>query len=70
MKAIGTGWSRGVTWQDVEVTRSPGGRPTIAFHGKAAEFAQKLGAVRAHLSITHTERQAMAQVILESEEER
>ncbi|HZL66643.1 MAG TPA: holo-[acyl-carrier-protein] synthase [Candidatus Limnocylindrales bacterium] len=68
MKAIGTGWSRGVTWQDVEVKRSPGGRPTIAFHGRAAEFSQKLGAVRAHLSITHTNESAMAQVILESEE--
>lgn len=68
MKAIGTGWSRGVTWHDVEVKRFPGGRPTVAFHGKAAEFFQKLGAVRAHLSITHTERQAMAQVILESDE--
>ena len=68
MKAIGTGWSRGVTWQDVEVKRFPGGRPTLAFHSRAAEFAQKLGAIHAHLSITHTERQAMAQVILESEE--
>jgi holo-[acyl-carrier protein] synthase len=68
MKAIGTGWSRGVRWQDVEVRRFPGGRPTMAFHGKAAEFAQKLGAVRTHLSITHTEQQAMSQVILESEE--
>jgi holo-[acyl-carrier protein] synthase len=69
MKAIGTGWSRGVTWQDIEVKRIPGGRPTVAFHGKAAEFFQKLGAVRAHLSITHTEQQAMAQVILESDKE-
>ena len=34
MKAIGTGWSRGVTWQDVEVTRVPGGRPTVTFHRK------------------------------------
>ena len=66
MKAIGTGWSGGVTWQDVEVTLVPGGRPTLTFHGKAAEFFQKLGAVRAHLSITHTKEQAMAQVILES----
>jgi holo-[acyl-carrier protein] synthase len=68
MKAIGTGWSRGVTWQDVEVTRVPGGRPTVTFHGKAAEFFHRLSAVRAHLSITHTKEQAMAQVILESEE--
>ena len=67
MKAIGTGWNRGVTWQDVEVTRVPGGRPTVAFHGKAAEFFRKLGAVRAQLSITHTKELAMAQVILESD---
>src|SRR5579862_9021312 len=42
MKAIGTGWNHGVAWRDVEVCRQPGGRPTIAFHGKAAEFAAKL----------------------------
>ncbi len=67
MKAIGTGWNRGVTWQDVEVKRVPGSRPTILFHGKAAEVFDKLGAARAHLSITHTQESAMAQVILESE---
>src|SRR6516162_6352529 len=69
MKAIGTGWSRGVRWQDVEVTRAPGGRPTVEFHGKGAEFFRKLGATRAHLSITHTRESAMAQVILESVQE-
>jgi holo-[acyl-carrier protein] synthase len=68
MKAIGTGWSRGVRWQDVEVTRVPGGRPTVTFHGKAAEFFHQLRAVRAHLSITHTQQSAMAQVILEGDE--
>jgi holo-[acyl-carrier protein] synthase len=66
MKALGTGWSRGVTWRDVEVCRVPGGRPTLAFHNKAAEFLRQLGATRAQLSITHTGRIAMAQVILES----
>jgi holo-[acyl-carrier protein] synthase len=66
MKAIGTGWSRGVTWQDVEVRRAPGGRPTIVFHNRAGEFFHRLGATRAHLSITHTKDSAMAQVILES----
>jgi len=67
MKAIGTGWSRGVTWRDVEVRRLPGGRPTIAFHGKAGEIFAKLGGVRAQLSITHTEQTAMAFVIVEGE---
>ena len=67
MKAIGTGWRHGVTWQDIEVKRVPGGRPTVAFSGKAAEFFAQLGATKAHLSLTHTAEFAMAQVILESE---
>lgn len=65
MKAIGTGWNHGVTWRDVEVSRLPGGRPTIVFHGKAAEFAAKLGAKHVALSLTHTAEHAIAQVILE-----
>jgi holo-[acyl-carrier protein] synthase len=66
MKALGTGWNRGVRWRDIEVTREPGGRPTILFHGKAAEFAEKLGAVHVALSLSHTAEQAIAQVILEN----
>jgi holo-[acyl-carrier protein] synthase len=66
MKAIGTGWNHGVTWRDVEICRQPGGRPTIVFHGKAAEFAIKLGAAHVALSLSHTEEYAIAQVILES----
>lgn len=67
MKAIGTGWNRGVRWRDVEVRRSPGSRPTIVFYGKAAEFFANLGATRAHLSLTHTKEFAMAYVVLEGE---
>jgi holo-[acyl-carrier protein] synthase len=66
MKALGTGWNHGVRWRDVEVCRQPGGRPTMAFHGKAAEFFTKLGASHSALSLSHTAEQAIAQVILES----
>jgi len=65
MKAIGTGWNHGVRWRDIEVARKPGGRPTLRLHGKAAEFAAKLGATNIALSLTHTAEQAIAQVILE-----
>ena len=65
MKAIGTGWNHGVRWRDIEVARKPGGRPTLILHGKAAEFAAKLGATNIALSLTHTAEQAFAQVILE-----
>ena len=65
VKAIGTGWNHGVRWRDIEVARKPGGRPTLLLHGKAAEFAAKLGATNVALSLTHTAEQAFAQVILE-----
>lgn len=66
MKALGTGWNHGVRWRDCEVARMPGGRPTISFHGKAAEFASRLGVKQAALSLSHTSQQAIAQVILEN----
>jgi len=65
MKALGTGWNHGVRWRDCEVVRKPGGRPTLMFHGKAGEFAAKLGVKNISLSLTHTAEQAMASVILE-----
>jgi holo-[acyl-carrier protein] synthase len=65
MKALGTGWNHGVRWRDCEVVRQPGGRPSILFHGKAAEVAAKLGVTNSSLSLTHTSEQAFAQVILE-----
>jgi holo-[acyl-carrier protein] synthase len=65
MKALGTGWRGGVAWRDFEVINLPSGRPTLQFHGKAAEFAERLGATNISLSITHTSVQAMAIVILE-----
>ena len=68
MKALGTGWSRGVRWVDVEVVRQSGGRPTISLYGEAAKVADGLGVQRVALSITHTSAQAFAQVIFEGEE--
>ena len=67
MKAIGTGLRHGVTWQDVEVVRQLGGRPGLRLSGKAAEFAAALGCQRIHLSLSHTEDQAIAHVILEGD---
>ena len=65
MKALGTGWRGGVRWRDFEVINLPSGRPTLQFHGKAAEYAAKLEATNISLSMTHTSIQAMAMVILE-----
>jgi holo-[acyl-carrier protein] synthase len=64
-KALGTGISHGVNWLEIEVAREAGGRPTLQFHGRAAEFAVRLGVSHAALSITHTAALAMAGVVLE-----
>ena len=66
MKAIGTGWRRGVRWRDFEVANLPSGRPTLRLHGVAARIAGELGVSNISLSLTHTSVQAMAIVILES----
>jgi len=66
MKALGTGWSRGVRWVDVEVVRKRGGRPTISLKGEAKKIADALGVKNIALSITHTAEQAIAQVIFEA----
>ena len=65
MKAIGTGWRRGVRWRDFEVANLPSGRPTLKLHGEAARVATELGVKMISLSITHTAELGMAYVILE-----
>jgi holo-[acyl-carrier protein] synthase len=65
-KALGTGISFGVSWLEIEVVREPGGRPSLLFHGRAAQIAARLGVTRAALSITHTDGLAMASVLLEN----
>ncbi len=66
MKALGTGWSRGVRWVDVEVIRVRGGKPTLGLKGEAKNIADRLGVKNIAVSITHTEEQAIAQVIFET----
>lgn len=65
MKALGTGWSRGVRWVDVEVVREKSGKPTIKLAGEANNVAERMGVKNIALSITHTADQAFAQVIFE-----
>ncbi|WP_028576996.1 holo-[acyl-carrier-protein] synthase [Desulfomicrobium escambiense] len=65
-KALGTGFSQGVTFQDIEVRSDDLGKPTIHFHNAAQARFRELGAARAHLSISHGRDNAVAVVILEA----
>ncbi|MCC6425412.1 MAG: holo-ACP synthase [Phycisphaerales bacterium] len=63
LKALGTGWSAGIAWTDVEVINLPTGQPTLKLHNKAALFAQSLGIKSWAISLSHTEDLAIASVI-------
>jgi holo-[acyl-carrier protein] synthase len=63
MKALGTGFSRGVFWTGIEVVRR-GGPPRLQFHdGAAARFAA-MGATGSLLTLTHSQELAIAHVML------
>ena len=67
MKALGTGWRRGVSWQDFEVSNLPSGKPCLRLSGKALEICHSLGGSCVLVSLTHTGAYALAQVIIEGE---
>jgi holo-[acyl-carrier protein] synthase len=64
-KALGTGWAKGVTWQDVEVLREGQDAPTMVLHGEALRLSEAKEAKKVHLSLSHTDSLAIATVILE-----
>jgi holo-[acyl-carrier protein] synthase len=64
MKALGTGFSRGVYWTGIEVVRQPGGPPQLRFHGGAAARFAALGATGSLLTLTHSRDLAIAHVML------
>ena len=65
MKALGTGWARGVGFRQIEVVREEGGPPALRLHDAARARARELGVAALHLSITHDARAAAAVVVLE-----
>ncbi len=67
LKAIGTGWSEGIGWTDVETRRGLRGKPELVVTGRALEIARELGGARWFVSLSHTDALAMASVILEGD---
>jgi holo-[acyl-carrier protein] synthase len=63
LKVLGTGWSGGIAWTDVEVVREPSGKPAVRLHGQAASIAAGLGINTVLLSISHTATHATASAI-------
>jgi len=64
-KALGTGFA-GLTLKDIRVENMRSGRPVLILEGTALKAMKLIGAEKAHLSLTHEENLAAAQVILEA----
>lgn len=65
LKALGTGWVRGIAWRDVEVRNSPAGVPEVRLFGGARDLQQRTGIGRIHLSISHCRAYATAYAVAE-----
>jgi holo-[acyl-carrier protein] synthase len=63
LKALGTGWSRGMQWTDIEVRNEPGGSPRIALGGKAREICAELRIADLLISISHCRSHATAYAV-------
>jgi holo-[acyl-carrier protein] synthase len=59
LKALGTGWGRGISFRDVEVVGGGRSEPTLVLHGGAARRAASLGVVLA-ISLSHAGETAAA----------
>ena len=66
VKALGTGFSGGIGFHDLEIDTQPSGEPRLLLHGKAAEQAEKRGTRNMMVSISHERSVAVAVVAMES----
>lgn len=65
VKALGTGFTGGITPVQIEVTANSEGMPLLTFYAQAEARAKKLGINKKHLSISHERNCAAAIVVLE-----
>ena len=63
LKALGTGWRRGISWRDIEVRNGAGGRPQAYLRGGTQEVAEKLGIRCVLVSISHCRTHATAYAV-------
>ena len=63
LKALGTGWVKGISWRDVEVRNVAGGRPIILLSGGAKERCDQAGITEMKISISHCQSHATAYAV-------
>jgi holo-[acyl-carrier protein] synthase len=66
LKALGTGWQKGIRWKDVEVIPDELGKPQLVMYRKAKQLFDESGAQNGLVTITHADKYAVAFVVLET----
>lgn len=67
LKAMGTGWSGGHKFSEIEVVNNALGKPELFVHGKVREFCESHGIAAMEVSLTHIKDVASAVVVLEKQ---
>jgi holo-[acyl-carrier protein] synthase len=67
LKALGTGWRRGISWRDVEIRNERSGSPTVALRGGARDYMEQQKISQVLVSISHCRTHATAYAIAVSE---
>ena len=60
LKALGTGWVKGISWRDIEVQSTESGKPTIHLSGGALQASERRGIHEILISISHCRSHATA----------
>ena len=60
LKALGTGWRRGISWRDIEIRNDPSGQPKVAVRGEAKEIAKKMQLEDMLITVSHCRTYATA----------
>ena len=66
LKAMGTGWSGGRKFDEIEVVNDALGKPELFVHGKVKEFCEAHGITGMEVSLSHIKDLAQAVVVLET----
>ena len=63
LKLLGTGWTRGISWKDIEVRNAPSGQPHVQLTGRCRQIADEQGVSTILISISHIDTHAIASAI-------
>ena len=65
-KALGTGFTSGVSWHDITILHELNGKPYVVLSGKTKNISDSFNTKNIHITVTHDANLAFATVIIEA----